>query len=128
MPILELQNVFKYFGGLAAVNNLNLSVENGEILGLIGPNGAGKTTAFNIISGVYKPTSGKIVYHGDDITGVKPYRIAREGIIRTFQFTALFKQYTVLDNVLLGFYLHYQTGFWGNILRTAQYRREEALS
>lgn len=127
MALLEFNGLTKHFGGLIAVSGLDLSVEGGEIFGLIGPNGAGKTTVFNLIGGVYKPTSGTIIYNGEDITGLKPDKIARKGIVRTFQHTTLFKEYTVLENVILGFYLQYKAHFWSSILGTPSYRREEAF-
>lgn len=127
MALLEFNGLTKHFGGLIAVSGLDLSVKRGEIFGLIGPNGAGKTTVFNLIGGCYKPTSGTIIYNGEDITGLKSDKIARKGIIRTFQHTPLFKEYTVLENVILGFYLQYKTHFWSSIFGTPSYRREEAF-
>ncbi|MEW6614324.1 MAG: ABC transporter ATP-binding protein [Thermodesulfobacteriota bacterium] len=124
MALLEFNGLTKHFGGLIAVSGLDLSIEGGEIFGLIGPNGAGKTTFFNLIGGIYKPTSGTIKYNGEDITGLKPNKIARKGIIRTFQHTTLFKEYTVLENVIFGFYLQYKAHFWSYILGTPLYRRE----
>ncbi len=88
--ILEVKNVDKHFGGLAAINQLDLSVSDSEILGLIGPNGAGKTTLFNVISGFFPPTGGRILFQGVDITGMRPHEIVRLGISRTFQASTLF--------------------------------------
>jgi len=107
MSILEVKEVSKYFGGLAALSNLNLTIEEGEIRGIIGPNGAGKTTLFNVISGVYRPTSGEIFYMGGKrIDGLASSKIAEMGLIRTFQRTALYHNFTVLRNVTVARYLH----------------------
>lgn len=102
--VLEIQGLTRHFGGLMAVSDLDLSVRPGEFFGLIGPNGAGKTTVFNLISGVIPASSGKIHLGDADITGASPHTITRLGLARTFQITALFKSFTVLDNVLLGTY------------------------
>lgn len=104
MPLLEVKNITKRFGGLVAVHDLSLNVEAGEILGLIGPNGAGKTTAFNMISGYYKPTEGKVLFDGVDITGRRPDQICKLGLARTFQVVKPFPQLTVLNNVMVGAY------------------------
>jgi branched-chain amino acid transport system ATP-binding protein len=104
MPILEGIGVTKYFGGLAAVSNVDFRVEQGETFGLIGPNGAGKTTLFNLISAALVPKSGTIRFKGKDITGLKPYRICRMGVARTFQTVKIFPDLPVLNNVLLGSY------------------------
>ena len=110
MPLLATRNLTKRFGGLAAVNQVDLTVEPGEIVGLIGPNGAGKTTCFNLLSGFIKPTNGSIVFDGDDITGWRPHRITARGLIRTFQHTTLFHEMTALENVLLGLHLSSRLG------------------
>ena len=102
MALLEVRNLSKHFGGLAAVDDLTFEVREREILGLIGPNGAGKTTVFNVISGVFPPTSGKVFFNGEDVTGLKPHKIAQKGIGRTFQNIALFKGMSVLNNIKLG--------------------------
>jgi len=102
MPILEGKGVTRYFGGLAAVSNVDFQVEQGEVLGLIGPNGAGKTTLFNLISAAIVPRSGNITFKGKGITGLKPYQICRMGLARTFQTVKVFGNMPVLDNVLLG--------------------------
>jgi branched-chain amino acid transport system ATP-binding protein len=102
MPILEGERVTKYFGGLAAVSNLDFTVEQGEVLGLIGPNGAGKTTLFNLISAALTPKSGFIKFKGENIIGLKPYKICRMGVARTFQSVKVFANMPVLDNVVLG--------------------------
>jgi branched-chain amino acid transport system ATP-binding protein len=102
MPILEGKGVTKYFGGLAAVSNVDFTVEQGEVLGLIGPNGAGKTTLFNLISSALVPKSGTIKFKGKNITGLKPHQICRMGVARTFQSVKVFANMLVLDNVVLG--------------------------
>jgi len=111
MALLELQKISKNFGGLQAVEELDLSIERGEIVGLIGPNGAGKTTVFNMISGVFKPSAGEILFKDNDITGLKPHSVVNKGLSRTFQLTTLFGNLTVLENILLGFYLKSRIGY-----------------
>jgi len=102
MPILEGKGVTKYFGGLAALSNVDFHVEQGEVLGLIGPNGAGKTTLFNLISAALTPKSGVIKFKGENITGLKPHQICRMGVARTFQSVKVFANMSILDNVVLG--------------------------
>lgn len=111
MRILEGEGVEKYFGGLAAVTNVDFCIDQGEIVGLIGPNGAGKTTLFNLISGSLIPTSGMIRFKGENITGLKPHQICRRGLARTFQLVKLFGDMTVLENTLLGSLFGASTGF-----------------
>jgi branched-chain amino acid transport system ATP-binding protein len=106
VPILEVKTLSRHFGGLAALSNLNLTIEEGEIRGIIGPNGAGKTTLFNVISGVYRPTSGEIVYMGDRrIDGLASSKIAKMGLVRTFQRTAIYHDFSVLKNVTVARHL-----------------------
>jgi branched-chain amino acid transport system ATP-binding protein len=100
------------FGGLVALDRVTLNVEAGTIFSIIGPNGAGKTTIFNCISGLYKPDSGKIFFKGEDITGLKPYRVAQKGIARTFQNIELFSRMTTMENLMLGRHIHMKTGVW----------------
>jgi branched-chain amino acid transport system ATP-binding protein len=107
MPILEGQGVTKYFGGLAAVSNVDFYVDQGEIVGLIGPNGAGKTTLFGLISAALVPKSGVIRFKGKNITGLKPYKICRQGLARTFQSVKIFPNMPVISNVVLG--VHFGT-------------------
>lgn len=102
MPILEGEGVTKYFGGLAAVSNVDFHVDRGELVGLIGPNGAGKTTLFNLISGALVPRSGAIKFNSETITGLKPHQICRRGVARTFQSVKIFPEIPVIANVLLG--------------------------
>jgi branched-chain amino acid transport system ATP-binding protein len=106
VALLETHGLTRHFGGLAAVNDVELSVDKGEIVGLIGPNGAGKTTCFNLLSGFLRPTSGSIVFDGENIAGLRPHHIAARGLVRTFQLTTLFQEMTALENVLLGLHLH----------------------
>jgi branched-chain amino acid transport system ATP-binding protein len=110
MALLETDNLTKRFDGLAAVNGVDLRVDEGEIVGLIGPNGAGKTTCFNLLSGFLRPTAGSIRFDGADITGERSHRIVRRGLVRTFQATTLFADMTVLENVLLGLHLRSRGG------------------
>jgi len=106
MPLLVTRSLTKHFGGLAAVSQLDLTVDEGEIVGLIGPNGAGKTTCFNLLSGFLRPTSGTIAFAGGEVTGLKPHQIVARGLVRTFQLTTLFQDMTALENVLIGLHLH----------------------
>jgi len=127
MALLEVRKLTKNFGGLCAIQDLDIDVLNSEILGLIGPNGAGKTTLFNIISGFFKPSSGTITFNGQDITGLKAYEVAKLGIARSFQACALFTKLTVLDNVFTGFHMHYKRSVWKELLRTGSAREEEKI-
>ena len=125
MSLLEVSGLTKSFGGLTAVSELKFDIQPGELLSIIGPNGAGKTTLFNLLTGFYKPTSGTITFSGINITGYKPYQVTRSGIGRTFQMTSIFKQSTVLENVIIGQTLHAKVGVWGSVLRTSATCREE---
>ena len=115
MAMFEVRGLSKNFGGLTAISDLDLEVEEGEIRGVIGPNGAGKTTLFNVISGVYKPTNGKIVYQGKEISGLNTSAIAEKGVVRTFQRTALFHKFSVMDNVSVARHLQAKTGLFRTI-------------
>ena len=108
MAMLEVKNLGISFGGLRAVDGLDMTIEKGELYGLIGPNGAGKTTAFNMLTGVYKPTDGVIKLDGEDITGKSTIEINKAGIARTFQNIRLFSELSVLDNVKVGLHNHYK--------------------
>jgi branched-chain amino acid transport system ATP-binding protein len=110
VSLLELQKATIRFGGLVAVNEVTFTLNKGDLFGLIGPNGAGKTTCFNLITGVYKPTSGAIRFNGQDIAGTPANRIAHKGIARTFQNIRLFKALSVLENVVVGGFLRHQSG------------------
>lgn len=127
MALLEVRKLTKRFGGLVAVDNLDFDVNEGEILGLIGPNGAGKTTVFNLICGVHQATSGKVIFGGKDITHLNADRVAAIGVVRTFQETALFQGFSVLQNVLVGFHLHARKLEFGSISHSAGLRKQEAL-
>jgi branched-chain amino acid transport system ATP-binding protein len=123
--LLELKALHKEFGGLVACSSLDLEVKQGEIFSLIGPNGAGKTTVFNMVSGLYAPTSGEIRLGGAPITGRNPHAIAAMGISRTFQNIRLFSKMTVLDNVLVGRHIRFRAPYWATIVRTRSERKEE---
>jgi branched-chain amino acid transport system ATP-binding protein len=123
--VLQLDHVIKRFGGLTAVNDVSLQIRQGEIFALIGPNGAGKTTLFNTVTGMYKPTSGMIVFQGKDITGLKPYRVAGLGIGRTFQQIRLFSYMSAIDNVKVGEHHRMRAKLWDSLLKTPRARREE---
>jgi branched-chain amino acid transport system ATP-binding protein len=124
--LLEVSGLTKHFGGLAAVSQLDFHVNKGEILGLIGPNGAGKTTVFNLITGVFPPTKGRVVFDGVDITHKKPHQVAKLGIGRTFQLNPLFGDFTVLENISASFHLHPKSSLLDIYFNTATYRRNEA--
>ena len=126
MKIIEITGLTKYFGGLAAVSGIDITVNEGEVLGLIGPNGAGKSTLFNLITGVIQPTSGKVVFKGKDITGKRPHEIAELGIGRTFQLNPLFPNFTVLRNVISSFQIRPRSSLLDTFFNTPVYRRNEA--
>ena len=125
-PLLEAAAVSKSFGGLAALSDVSIEVQRGEIFGLIGPNGAGKTTLFNVLTGLYRPDSGKCSFDGMPLTGLKPYQVAASGIARTFQNIRLFANMTVLENVMVGRHVRTRAGVIGAILRDSTTRAEEA--
>ena len=125
MPLLDLSGVTMRFGGLVAVNDLQLSLDAGRLYGLIGPNGAGKTTVFNVITGVYTPTSGTIRLDGADIAGERTGRITRRGVARTFQNIRLFGDMTVLDNVKVAFHCRQEAGLAAAVLRAPKHSSEE---
>jgi len=128
VPILEVKTLSRYFGGLAALNNLNLTIEKGEIRGIIGPNGAGKTTLFNVISGVYRPTSGQIVYKdGKRIDRLSSSKIAKMGIVRTFQRTAIYHDFSVLRNVTIARHLHASENIFSVLTGTVKKSERENL-
>ena len=125
MNVLDMKAITMQFGGLTAVRDFNLQLAAGEIVGLIGPNGAGKTTVFNMITGVYKPTRGQIVFMDREVAGMRPDMITKLGIARTFQNIRLFKDLSVLDNVLIGCHVHLDSGYFEAVLKLPGYRREE---
>ena len=123
--LLQAKALRKEFGGLVAVNDVDFTIPEGAIVSLIGPNGAGKTTFFNMLTGVYKPTSGRIVFAGDDVTGKPPHAITERGIGRTFQNIRLFEYMSSLENVLVGMHARLKGGIVRSILRTPSLKREE---
>lgn len=125
MALLKANKLVKVFGGLRAVSNFEMEINPGELIGLIGPNGAGKTTAFNLLTGVYQPTSGQIEFDGNSVLGLKPYQITQRGIARTFQNIRLFADLTVLDNVKIAYHFHVKYGLWESIFRFGRYFKEE---
>ncbi len=128
MAILELNEVTMRFGGLTAVNRVNLLLNENEILGLIGPNGAGKTTIFNVITGIYTPTAGKILFQGKEINGLKSYLLTRKGIARTFQNIRLFGELTVLDNVKIGGHARSKGNLLGALTRLPAIAEERRIT
>lgn len=118
MSLLEIKNLSIMFGGLCAVDDFNLSVEPGELIAVIGPNGAGKTTVFNMLTGIYKPTTGSIVMDGKNLVGMRPYKFAQNGITRTFQNIRLFANASVVDNVKAAYTMHNQQSLAKCLLRT----------
>jgi branched-chain amino acid transport system ATP-binding protein len=128
MPLLQVENMTHYFGGLRAVHNFNLTIDAGQIYGLIGPNGAGKTTIFNLMTGIYTPSEGRVILDGQDVTGRQPHQIASHGLGRTFQNLCLWRHMTVLEHVTLARYSRLTYGLTGAFFGTARRHREEAAS
>ena len=126
MPLLQINNMTHYFGGLRAVHNYDLTIKPGQIRGLIGPNGAGKTTTFNLITGIYEPSEGQVLLEGQDIAGLQPNQIASRGIGRTFQNLRLWRHMTVLEHVKQARYSKIRYGLIGAFFGTPQRHREEA--
>lgn len=127
MSELQLQKLRKEFGGLVAVNDIDLEIEAGEIRGLIGPNGSGKTTLFNLISGFLPPTSGNVIWREKDITGKPTHRIVKAGVARTFQLTKLLLDMTVLQNVEICCYMHSGIGFWKQLFGATAIKQKNGL-
>ena len=125
MTLLKTDKMTIQFGGLTAVNSLDMRIDENEIIGLIGPNGAGKTTSFNMITGVYTPTSGKVIFQGKDITGLKTHEITKLGIARTFQNIRLFGELSVLENVLIANHMRFGSNLVSAVLKLPGYRRKE---
>ncbi|WP_026574942.1 ABC transporter ATP-binding protein [Bacillus sp. UNC438CL73TsuS30] len=125
--LLKIEGITKRFGGLVAVSDVSLQVKQGEIFGLIGPNGAGKTTFFNMLTGIYKPNEGKILFENQPVQGLKPFRIAKLGISRTFQNIRLLKQETVIENVMVGMFGKTHSGLWSAILGLRSAKNEEEI-
>jgi branched-chain amino acid transport system ATP-binding protein len=126
--LLVAEGVRKEFGGLVATDDIDFVIPKGSIVALIGPNGAGKTTFFNMLTGVYKPTSGTFVFDGEDITGHPPHAIVERGVGRTFQNIRLFQQMTAIENVLVGMHSRLRAGIVGSILNLPRVKREEAAA
>ncbi len=124
-PFLELRGLTRWFGGLLAVQDVSLGVERGQVVGLIGPNGAGKTTLFNLVSGVLRPHRGDVFFEGRRLTGAPMHEIARHGLVRTFQLSRLWGNFTVLQNVLVGCHLHAGVRVWQTILDPGRSRATE---
>jgi branched-chain amino acid transport system ATP-binding protein len=125
VALLELRDVTKDFGGLRVVDHLNLHVDAGEIVSVIGPNGAGKTTVFNLVTGIFRPDSGEVVFEGEEISGLPPHTITSRGIARTFQTLRLFLNMTVLENVMAAQYGHTKATVFESMLQLPRARREE---
>ncbi|MES2821688.1 MAG: high-affinity branched-chain amino acid ABC transporter ATP-binding protein LivG [Pseudomonadota bacterium] len=124
-PILEVSGLCMRFGGLLAVNNVALSVQEKQVVSMIGPNGAGKTTVFNCLTGFYKPSSGRILLDGTPIEGLPGHLIARKGVVRTFQNVRLFKDMTAVENLLVAQHRHLNTNFLAGLFKTPGFRRSE---
>lgn len=125
MSLLKVENLSKIFGGLKAVSNLNIEINEGELIGLIGPNGAGKTTAFNLLTGVYEPTEGKIIFNGQNVVGLRPYQVTHRGMARTFQNIRLFGDLSVIDNVKIAYHQHSTYSTLSAIFRLPAYYQGE---
>jgi branched-chain amino acid transport system ATP-binding protein len=123
--LLSLRNIGKTFGGLSALSDISFDVRPGEIVGVIGPNGAGKTTLFNLVTSVFSPTAGEVMFDGERISGLPPHAITKRGIARTFQNIRLFSTMTVEENVMVGRHCRSGAGIWRGVLRTRGERREE---
>jgi branched-chain amino acid transport system ATP-binding protein len=126
--LLKTENVTKRFGGLSALTEVDIRVQQGEIVGLIGPNGSGKTTLFNCISGFYRPEVGRIFLGAEEITRLEPHQVARRGISRTFQLAKLFYNLTAKDNILVAKHLTRKAGFLASLVKTRKYREDEAVA
>lgn len=125
MAILETKSLCRYFGGLKAVHNVDMQVEEGEVFGIIGPNGAGKTTFFNTCSGTYTATSGEVWFDGKNITNKRPEEVARIGVARTFQNLKLFSHMTVAENIAVGFHVQTKTNILDALVHTGRYKKDE---
>jgi branched-chain amino acid transport system ATP-binding protein len=123
--MLHVRGLSKYFGGLIALDQLDMAIQGGEILGVIGPNGAGKTTLFNVISGFFPPTAGQVILEGENIAGLRADEVAQRGISRTFQAATLFMSLSVLENVFVGCHMRYETKVWKRLLRVRSALKEE---
>ncbi|MGM0655394.1 MAG: ABC transporter ATP-binding protein [Thermodesulfobacteriota bacterium] len=126
--ILEVQDLTKMFGGVKAQDQISFSIEKGIVCGLIGPNGAGKTTLFNMITGIYRPDAGKVVFNGRDIKRTPVHKLVKAGLARTFQHVELFSSMTLLENILVGMHVRTKAGFWAAVTRLPAMKREERQS
>jgi ABC-type branched-subunit amino acid transport system ATPase component len=124
-PLVEIRGVQKHFGGLYALSGLDMEVHEGEIVSVIGPNGAGKSTLFNVVTGIYEPDDGDVLYGGASIVGLRPHQVVKLGIARTFQTVRLFANMTILENAMVGQHSRSRGGLFGSILRTPGVRAEE---
>lgn len=128
MPIIKVNNLSKSFGGIKAVSNINMSIDGGEIIGVIGPNGAGKTTFFNLLTGIYSPSSGEVIYNLDkeiSSKSFKPYKMTSYGVARTFQNIRLFKNMSIIDNVLIGYHNNMRYGLLSLLFRLPSFYKNE---
>ena len=123
MALLDIQGLTMTFGGLKAIDDLDLAVEAGEIVSVIGPNGAGKTTLFNVITVLYRPTGGRLLFNGENLAALPAYAITAKGIARTFQNIRVFPNLTVLENVMVGMHSHLTSGVWGAFFHPPSQRR-----
>lgn len=126
--LLEARQISMHFGGLKAVDKVEFAIRKGELIGLIGPNGAGKTTVFNVLTGVYQPTLGEVLFDGQATTGLKPYQVSRLGMTRTFQNIRLFKDLSVIENVMVGNSQHVRYGLMEPVLQTKKFFAQEKES
>lgn len=126
--ILEVQDLTKMFGGVKAQDHISFSIEKGIVCGLIGPNGAGKTTLFNLITGIYRPDAGKVIFNGKDIKKTSVHRLVKAGVARTFQHVELFSSMTLLENIMVGMHVRTKSGFWAAITRFPAMKKEERQS
>ena len=125
MAILELKDLCCYFGGLKAVEKFNTQIKKDELVGLIGPNGAGKTTVFNVLTGIYPPTSGEVIFQEENIGGLLSHKITQKGIVRTFQNIRIFSNLSVLENIIIAYHFRTHYSIFSGILRDENYHREE---
>jgi branched-chain amino acid transport system ATP-binding protein len=125
VPLLSVERVTRRFGGIVALDDVSLDANAGEIAGLIGPNGAGKTTVFNVVTGVFRPTEGQVLFNGSRIDGMKRFKVTKSGVARTFQNIRLFHNMTAVENVMVGVDAHHRTGAVGAALGLGWHRREE---
>lgn len=126
MPLMEARGISKSFGGLQALADIDIAIEPGEFVGLIGPNGAGKSTLINVLSGHYRPTAGRIVFSGEDITGRRIYEVARRGLVRSFQQSFVLKEFTVLENAIIGHHIFERPTLLEGLFYTRSCRRKES--